>query len=71
VSEESLNLLDQRLSHIARAVFCDLIESRPLKLDHDDDASDHRAAPDVRGGSELHEYSYHSSTGSRDVGSIT
>jgi hypothetical protein len=49
VNEEFLNLLDQRISQVARAVFCDLIESQPLKLDHDDDASDRRAAPDVRG----------------------
>jgi hypothetical protein len=48
VNEEFLNL-DQRLSQIARAVFCDLIESQPFKLDHDDAASDHRAASDVRG----------------------
>jgi hypothetical protein len=49
VNEEFLNLLDQRLSQIARAVFCDLIESQPIKLDHDDAASDHGSAPDVRG----------------------
>ena len=49
MNEEFLNFLDQRISQVSHAVFGDLIESQPLKLDHDDAASDHRAAPDVRG----------------------
>lgn len=40
MNEELLNLLDQRISQIARAIFCELIEHNTVTSNRDDDRSD-------------------------------